>query len=111
MADLEAAIAAEMRRQGCRRLPVGSPIYDCDTCREHLDVWIDTRDACSVVDGAVRAGWDAAINAAAEVIGKKQPRGGVTTDYDQGFLDGWDDHQAAVGREVRALLPEGGDRD
>lgn len=62
-----------------------------------------------VTKHAVEDAVDAVLTAVAdEAIGEKQPRGGVTTDYDQGFLDGWDDHQAAVGREVRALLSEGG---
>ena len=106
---LNAAIAAEMERQDCSRViegyPPGKVWPGC--CTHDFTRWDDARDQCSVVAEIVRAGWDAAIYAAAEVVGKKQPRWGVTTDYDQGFLDGWDDHQTAAGREVRALLSGG----
>lgn len=111
MSDLEAAIAAEMKRQGCRRLPVGSPIYDCDTCREHLDVWID--DACEVVAAAVRAGWNAAINAAAE---KTTPTYRVdpdepVTDPNFAALIGANRALWGASERIHALLSEGGDRD
>lgn len=68
MSDLEAAITAEMSRAGCERYDFDSDIPEVSsetTCEQHEAVWDEDRDACPVVAAAVRAGWDAAINAAA----------------------------------------------
>lgn len=69
MSELEAAIAAEMKRQGCERYDFDSDIPEVSsetTCEQHEAVWDEDRDACPIVASAVRAGWNAAINTAAE---------------------------------------------
>lgn len=107
MSDLEAAIAAEMRLAGCSPSKV-------DDCREHPNDgrWSD-RDACPIVAAAVRAGWDAAINAAADQLDElfhserdriKKPIRETDKAY---YLDGITTAEEAV----RALLSEGGDRE
>lgn len=69
MSDLEAAIAAEMKRQGCEAIAYSASsvpvclVHDA----EEVGLWDEDRDACMVVAESVRAGYDAAIEVAAEV--------------------------------------------
>lgn len=67
MTALDEAVKAAMYHAGCRRWDTANE-YDFDTCREHHDVWVTSRDVCEVIDDAVRAGWTAAIDAAVREV-------------------------------------------
>jgi hypothetical protein len=62
---LDDAVKAAMRDAGCLVRRCGCAVLPEWECYEH-DCTSD-RDECSVVGSAVRAGWAAAIDAAAEV--------------------------------------------
>lgn len=117
MSDLEAAIAAEMSRAGCERHDFDSDIPEVSsetTCEQHEAVWDEDRDACMVVAESVTAGWDAAINAAAEVANRwnrTSDRERNLADKHAGYHAGARDARMKCERELRALLPEGGNRE
>lgn len=116
MGDLEASIAAETQKaQREARCQVSRYGYDWGLeweCWEHGRISY-VREECAVIGpavaAAVRAGWDAAINAAAE---KAEAMAKLAEACESSVLNDYlvaETYDAAA-EHIRSLLSEGGDR-